>query len=99
MSGLFLIQFAIVLVCILLGAQAGGIGLGVFGGLGLAILTFGFGLEPNGIPIDVILMLMAVVAAAFAMHAAGGLDLMVKDASRILRTNPKYITFMAHVAD
>ena len=97
MSGLFLIQFAIVLVCILLGAQAGGIGLGVFGGLGLAILTFGFGLEPNGIPIDVMLMMMAVVAAASAMQAAGGLDLMVKVASRILRKNPKYITFMAPV--
>ena len=97
MSGLFLIQFIIVLACILLGAQAGGIGLGVFGGLGLAILTFGFGLEPNGIPIDVMLMMMAVVAAASAMQAAGGLDLMVKVASRILRKNPKYITFMAPV--
>ena len=50
MSGLFLIQFIIVLACILLGAQAGGIGLGVFGGLGLAILTFGFGLEPTSPP-------------------------------------------------
>ena len=95
MSGLFLIQFIIVLVCILLGAQAGGIGLGVFGGLGLAILTFGFGLEPPSPPIDVMLMMMAVVAAASAMQAAGGLDLMVKAATRILRKNPKYITFMA----
>jgi anaerobic C4-dicarboxylate transporter dcuB len=95
MSGLFLIQFIIVLACILLGAQAGGIGLGVFGGLGLAILTFGFGLEPTSPPIDVMLMMMAVVAAASAMQAAGGLDLMVKAATRILRKNPKYITFMA----
>ena len=91
MSGLFLIQFIIVLACILLGAQAGGIGLGVFGGLGLAILTFGFGLEPTSPPIDVMLMMMAVVAAASAMQAAGGLDLMVKAATRILRKNPKYI--------
>lgn len=91
----FFIQFVIVLVCILLGARAGGIGLGVFGGLGLVILTFGFGLEPTSPPIDVMLMMMAVVAAASAMQAAGGLDLMVKAASRILRKNPKYITFMA----
>ena len=42
MSGMFLLQFAIVLLCILVGARAGGIGLGVFGGLGLAILSFGF---------------------------------------------------------
>ena len=82
MSVLFLIQFIIVLVCILLGAQAGGIGLGVFGGLGLAILTFGFGLEPTSPPIDVMLMMMAVVAAASAMQAAGGLDLMVKAATK-----------------
>ena len=95
MSGLFLIQFIIVLACILLGAQAGGIGLGVFGGLGLAILTFGFGLEPTSPPIDVMLMMMAVVAAASAMQAAGGLDLMVKAATKLLRKNPKYITFMA----
>ena len=95
MSVLFLIQFIIVLVCILLGAQAGGIGLGVFGGLGLAILTFGFGLEPTSPPIDVMLMMMAVVAAASALQAAGGLDLMVKAATKLLRKNPKYITFMA----
>jgi len=31
MSAQFLIQFAIVLLCILLGARVGGIGLGVFG--------------------------------------------------------------------
>ena len=95
MSAQFLIQFAIVLVCILLGARAGGIGLGVFGGLGLAILTFGFGLQPTSPPIDVMLMIMAVVSAAAAMEASGGLDLMIRVATRILRKNPKYITFMA----
>ena len=95
MSVLFLIQFIIVLVCILLGARVGGIGLGVFGGLGLAILTFGFGLQPTSPPIDVMLMIMAVVSAAAAMEASGGLDLMIRVATRILRKNPKYITFMA----
>ena len=95
MSAQFLIQFAIVLLCILLGARVGGIGLGVFGGLGLAILTFGFGLQPTSQPIDVMLMIMAVVSAAAAMEASGGLDLMIRVATRILRKNPKYITFMA----
>ncbi|MDO4643745.1 MAG: anaerobic C4-dicarboxylate transporter [Cardiobacteriaceae bacterium] len=95
MSAMFLLQFVIVLVCILIGAQVGGIGLGVFGGLGLAILTFGFHLQPTSPPIDVMLMIMAVVAAASAMQAAGGLDLMIKAATRILRKNPKHITFMA----
>ncbi|WP_109078324.1 anaerobic C4-dicarboxylate transporter [Aggregatibacter kilianii] len=95
MSAMFLIQFAIVLLCILVGARVGGIGLGVFGGLGLAILSFGFGLKPAGLPIDVMFMIMAVVAAASAMQAAGGLDYMIKIATNILRRNPKYITFMA----
>lgn len=95
MSAMFLIQFAIVLLCILVGARVGGIGLGVFGGLGLAILSFGFDLKPAGLPIDVMFMIMAVVAAAAAMQAAGGLDYMIKIATNILRRNPKYITFMA----
>lgn len=36
----FVIEFLIVLVCILIGARIGGIGLGVMGGVGLAILSF-----------------------------------------------------------
>ena len=95
MSTMFLVQFAIVLLCILVGARVGGIGLGVFGGLGLAILSFGFGLKPAGLPIDVMFMMMAVVSAAAAMQAAGGLDYMIKIATNILRRNPKHITFIA----
>ncbi|ULJ63064.1 anaerobic C4-dicarboxylate transporter [Wielerella bovis] len=92
---LFIIQFAIVLLCILAGARAGGIGLGVFGGIGLAVLTFGFGLQPTSPPIDVMLMIMAVISAAAAMQASGGLDYMIKIATCILRSNPKHITFIA----
>lgn len=95
MSALFLLQFAIVLLCILIGARLGGIGLGVMGGVGLSILAFGFGLKPAGLPIDVMLMIMAVVSAAAAMQAAGGLDYMIKIATNILRRHPKYITFIA----
>lgn len=92
---MFLIQFFIVLLCILIGARLGGIGLGVMGGVGLSILAFGFGLKPAGLPIDVMLMIMAVVSAAAAMQASGGLDYMIKLATRILRKNPRHITFMA----
>ncbi len=95
MSAMFLLQFAIVLLCIFVGARVGGIGLGVFGGLGLAILSFGFGLKPAGLPIDVMFMIMATMAAAAAMQAAGGLDHMIKIATKILRRNPKHITFIA----
>ena len=79
MSTMFFIQFAVVLLCILIGAQVGGIGLGVLGGIGLAVLSFGFHLQPTSPPIDVMLMIMAVVSAAAAMQASGGLDYMIND--------------------
>lgn len=94
---MFLIEFSIVLICILIGARIGGIGLGVMGGVGLAVLSFIFGLQPTSPPIDVMLMIMAVVAAAASMQAAGGLDFLIKIATNILRKNPKYITFIAPV--
>ena len=92
---LFAIQFAVVLLCILIGAQVGGIGLGVFGGIGLAVMAFGFQIQPTSPPIDVMLMIMAVVSAAAAMQAAGGLDYLVRVATRVLHRNPRYITFIA----
>ena len=89
------IQFAFVFVAIIVGAKLGGIGLGVMGGLGLAILTFIFGLQPTAPPIDVMLMIAAVISAASCMQAAGGLDYLVKLAERILRRNPAHITILA----
>ena len=90
-----LIQFLFVLVAIIVGARLGGIGLGVMGGIGLAVLTFVFGLQPTMPPIDVMLMIAAVISAASCMQAAGGLDYMVKIAERILRRNPAHITILA----
>ena len=90
-----LIQFLFVLAAIIVGAKLGGIGLGVMGGLGLAILTFVFGLQPTAPPIDVMLMIAAVISAASCMQAAGGLDYLVKLAERILRRNPAHITLLA----
>ena len=90
-----LIQLLFVLVCIIVGARIGGIGLGVMGGLGVALLTFVFGLEPTAPPIDVMLMIAAVISAAGAMQAAGGLDFLVKIAEKILRRHPQYVTILA----
>lgn len=89
------LQLLFVLLAIIVGARVGGIGLGVFGGLGLAVLTFVFGLEPTTPPIDVMLMIVAVIAAAGCMQAAGGLDLMVKWAEKILRCHPQRITLLS----
>ena len=90
-----LLQLLFVLVAIIIGARLGGIGLGVMGGVGLAVLTFIFGLQPTAPPIDVMLMIAAVISAASCMQAAGGLDYMVKIAERMLRKNPSQVTILA----
>lgn len=91
------LQLAFVLVAIIIGARLGGIGLGVMGGIGLAVLTFGFGLQPTSPPIDVMLMIAAVISAASCMQAAGGLDYMVKLAERLLRKNPSQVTILSPI--
>ena len=96
-----ILQLAFVLTAIIIGARLGGIGLGVMGGVGLGILTFVFGLQPTAPPIDVMLMIAAVISAASCMQAAGGLDYMVKLAEHLLRKTPSHVTFIAgtgHVA-
>ena len=65
--------------------------------LGLGILVFGFGLPPGKAPIDVMLIIVAVITAAATLQAAGGLDYLVKVAEKILRRNPAMITFLAPV--
>ena len=64
-----ILQLAFVLTAIIIGARLGGIGLGVMGGVGLGILTFVFGLQPTAPPIDVMLMIAAVISAASCMQA------------------------------
>lgn len=92
---ILLLQLTIVLACIIVGARLGGIGLGIMGGVGVVLLTFIFGLKPGELPIDVMLMIAAVISAAACMQAAGGLDYMVKIAERILRRHPQYVTILA----
>ncbi|MCH4896612.1 anaerobic C4-dicarboxylate transporter [Marinilabiliaceae bacterium JC040] len=92
-----IIQLIIVIAAIILGARLGGVGLGVTGGLGLAILVFVFGLEPTSPPIDVMLMIVSVIAAAAAMQAAGGLDYLVLLAERLLRKHPQYVTILSPI--
>ena len=92
---MWIIELVVVLIFIFLGARLGSIGIGFAGGLGVLVLALVFGLKPGDIPIDVILIIMSVIAAIAAMQVAGGLDYLVQLAERILRSNPKYITFLA----
>ncbi len=91
---MFWIEFLIVMLAIFIGARLGGVGLGVMGCVGLFILTFFFDLQPTMPPIDVMLMIVAVITAAAAMQAAGGLDYLVAIAEKMLRKNPDRITFL-----
>lgn len=92
-----ILQLLFVLVAILIGARLGGIGLGVMGGVGLGILTFGFGLQPTAPPIDVMLMIAAVISAGSCMQAAGGLDYLVKLSERLLRNHPSHVTLLSPI--
>lgn len=91
------LQFLVVIVSIFWGVRLGGIGLGVMGGLGLCLLTFVFRLEPTSPPIDVMLMILAVVTATSALQTAGGMDVLVRKAEHILRNNPQQITYLGPV--
>ena len=68
---LILVQLVVVLAMIFIGARVGGIGLGIYGMVGVFILVFGFGLEPGAIPIDVMLIIVSVITASAALQAAG----------------------------
>lgn len=90
-----ILQLIFVLAAIVAGARLGSIGLGVTGGAATAVLVFLFGLEPTSPPIDVMLMIAAVIAAASAMQAAGGLDYLVRVAERLLRRHPEHVTILS----
>ena len=95
MTFAIVLQFLVVLAAIWMGARSSGIGLGLWGAVGLMVLVAGFGINPTSPPIDVMLIILAVIMAASVMEAAGGIDFLVRIAERIIRANPKYVTIVA----
>lgn len=92
---LFITQLLVVLGCIVMGTRSSGVGLGLWGGTGVAILVFVFGLAPGAPPVDALLIVLSVVLASAMMQAAGGIDWMVSIAARVISRNPKQITLIA----
>ena len=88
------VHLLVVLFFIYLGTRLGGISIGFAGGLGVVVLAL-MGLKPGPIPFDVISIIMSVIMAIAAMQVAGGMDYLVKLAEKILRSNPKYVTYLA----
>ncbi len=90
-----LLQVAVILICLFYGARKGGVALGLLGGIGIVIMTFVFKLAPGKPPVDVMLTIIAVVAASATLQASGGLDVLLQGAERVLRRNPKYVSVLA----
>ena len=90
-----LLGFIVLLTCLVVGVRHGGIGLAVISGIGLVIFTFVFGYKPGKPPVDVMLIIMAVVTCAGFLQTSGGLTVMLKYAEKLLRGHPKYVTILA----
>ncbi len=87
-------EFLLLLAFLYAGSRYGGIGLGVVSGIGLAVEVFILRMPPGKAPIDVMLIILAVVTCASILEAAGGLKYMLQIAERILRKNPKRVTLL-----
>ena len=77
-----LLGFIVLLACLIIGVQHGGIGLAAVSGVGLVIFTFVFGYKPGNPPIGVMLTILAVVTCAGFLQTSGGLTVMLKYAFR-----------------
>lgn len=92
-----LLGLIVILGGLMIGVRHGGIGLAVINGIAVVIFTFLFGYKPGKPPIDVMLIIMAVVTCAGILQTAGGLNVMLKYAEKFLRSNPKRITIYAPI--
>ncbi|MEG9499502.1 anaerobic C4-dicarboxylate transporter [Mannheimia indoligenes] len=90
-------EFLLLLAFLYAGSRYGGIGLGVVSGIGLFVEVFFLGMPLSAPPISVMLVILAVVTCASILEAAGGLKFMLQIAERILRNNPKRITFLGPI--
>lgn len=95
MDVIFILEALVVLGAIVMGTRVSGIGVGLWGGVGTAILVFVFGEAPGDPPATAVAIILSVVTAAAMMQAAGGIDWMVMVAARIIERHPKQITLIA----
>ncbi len=96
-SALILLQGAVVIIAILLGVRMGGIGLGLWGLVGLAVLIFVFGLPPGEPPTSSMFIILMVITAASTMQSVGGIDYLVEVAKALLKRKPALIALIAPI--
>ncbi len=92
---LFIVEALVVVGAIVMGTKSSGVALGIWGGVGVAVLVFVFGVDPGSPPIDAILIILSVILAAATMQVAGGIDWMVAMAARAIRKRPRQVTIIA----
>lgn len=91
----FAVCVVILLLSIYLGARLGGLGIAYAAGIGLFIYTMVLGIAPGNIPIDVVFIIIAVIGMIAVLELSGGLIYLVYLAEKILRSNPKFINYLA----
>lgn len=94
-SFIVVLEAAVLIGAIVMGTRSSGVGLGIWGGFGVAVLVFVFRLEPGSPPIDAMLIIISVVVTASMMQVAGGIDWMVVIAAKAIQKRPKQITLIA----
>lgn len=92
---IMILEALVVVGGIYMGVRTGGVGLGLWGAVGVLVLVFVFRVQPGSIPSDAILVILAVITAASAMQAAGGIDYLVMVAEKVIRARPAAVNFLA----
>ena len=91
----FFFQISIVVLCIVLGTKKGPIHLGLFASMALVVFGLALGLPVPQPPVNVLLIILAMIVATSTVEACGGLDYLVYVASCKIERNPKHIHYFA----
>ncbi|MHA7985071.1 anaerobic C4-dicarboxylate transporter family protein [Rathayibacter sp. CAU 1779] len=89
------VELLVVIAAIYMGTRTSGIGLGVWGLVGVFVLVMFFGEAPGSAPVDAVFIVITVITAASVMQAAGGIDWMVSVAAKAIRSRPRSVVFLA----
>lgn len=94
---ILVLEALVVIGAIYMGVRTGGVGLGLWGAAGVLVLLFVFQATPGEIPSSAIMVILAVITAASAMQAAGGIDWLVTVAEKVIRSRPSMVNYLAPV--
>lgn len=93
---LLLIEIVIMVGTIIYGLIKGGaLGSGVSAIVALFVMLFIFKLPPSSPPVTAVLIIMSIGIASGALQASGGMDYMIRVATKIIQRFPKAITIVA----